>query len=315
MRVNVSGSQPSAPRAAGPMRATSDADTARIPVQRQGPPPSYPPPEAPDETRPPKPREIARARRQRRERRYRLVGLVVLVLTAAMVLLGTVRGWSASRQAGPGAGQDAVARVPGAGDGGAGAGAVASYPASGPGTFGYAAGTGPVIGTDGTLYRFRVAVEDSTGQAPDQFAALAGQVLGDRRGWTAAGAARFQRVPQNAPAEFTLYLATPGTSQQMCAKGGLHTRGYISCHLAGQVIINLARWLAAVPGYGAPLSAYRAYALNHEIGRQLGYGNAFCPGPGQPAPVMQQQSLGLSGCVANAWPYLAGKLYQGNPIP
>lgn len=185
---------------------------------------------------------------------------------------------------------------------------------AGAGAFGFADGTGPVLGAAGSVLRYRVAVEEGTGHGAAEFAMEVDAILGDPRGWT-QDAVRFQRVPQAAPADFTIYLASPITSEALCAMGGLHTEGFTSCRLPGQVIINLARWLAAVPDYGAPIDVYRAYALNHETGHELGYGHEACPAPGRPAPVMQQQTYGLQGCVANGWPYLEGVRYSGPPTP
>jgi hypothetical protein len=191
----------------------------------------------------------------------------------------------------------------------------AAVPANGTNAFSYSVGTGPVLGTAGPVRRFRVAVEDGMGLDPAGFAAAAERVLGDPHSWIAAGELRFQRVPKSAEADFTLYLATPGTSEQMCAVGGLDTDGYTSCRLPGQVIINARRWTEAVPNYGAPLGDYQAYAVNHEVGHQLGYGHEDCPAPGAPAPVMEQQTLGLRGCVANSWPYVDGQRYTGPAVP
>jgi Protein of unknown function (DUF3152) len=183
------------------------------------------------------------------------------------------------------------------------------------GTFTFVSGYGPVLGTAGTLRRFRVAVEKTIGQGDGgDFADEIDRTLGDPRSWIASRQVRLQRVPREAAAEFTIYLASARTSEHMCAAGGLSTDGYTSCRLPGQVIINDARWQGAVPGYGAPISMYRAYAINHEVGHQLGHGHEACPGKGMPAPVMQQQTYGLKGCVANAWPYVDGKRYAGAPI-
>ena len=181
--------------------------------------------------------------------------------------------------------------------------------------FRYAAGYGPVLGTAGTLRRFKVAVERTLeqGNAGD-FADEIDEALGDSRGWTASRKLRFQRVPGSSEAEFTIYLAAPHTSKRMCAAGGLSTDTFTSCRLPGQVIINNDRWQDGTSDYDAPLRTYRAYTINHEVGHQLGHGHEACAGAGSPAPVMQQQTYGLKGCVANAWPYLDGKRNSGEPI-
>ncbi|NMO54929.1 DUF3152 domain-containing protein [Actinoplanes sp. TBRC 11911] len=188
----------------------------------------------------------------------------------------------------------------------------------GPGTsgrFAYAPGYGPVLGTAGKIRRYRVAVElPASGSLAAGFAYEVDRVLGDPRGWIAARDVRLRRVPHTAYAEFTIFLASAGTSRRMCSQGGLDTGGYTSCRLPGRVIINGARWHGAVAGYGAPLGTYRAYAVNHEVGHQLGHGHEGCPGRGRPAPVMMQQTYGLEGCTPNPWPYLKGRRYAGPPV-
>ncbi|MEO3777091.1 DUF3152 domain-containing protein [Micromonospora sp. B11E3] len=258
----------------------------------------------------PSPDDGARARRS--GRRALLGGLAALVAVGAGAAL-VLGGGPASGPAGPHATH--VARQSGA-SGPAGAtdrAAPRGWPSSGAGQFAGAEGESPVRGGGGPLRRYRVAVENGVGQDADAFAATVDEVLGDPRSWIASGELRLQRVADRA-ADFTVYLATPATSERMCALGGLTTDGYTSCRLPGQVIINLARWMEAVPDYGAPLDVYRTYVVNHEVGHELGEVHQACPGPGAPAPVMQQQTYGLDGCVANPWPYLDGRRYEGEPV-
>ena len=194
------------------------------------------------------------------------------------------------------------------------AGRPIAVPPTGSGAFAAAAAGGPVHGGAGRLHRYRVEVEGGTGQDPAEVAAIVDAVLGDPRSWIGGGNVRLQLVPAGAPADFTVLLASPVTSEAICATGGLKTDGYSSCRLPGRVVLNLARWLTGVPNYGASLEEYRRYLVNHEVGHQLGHGHEACPGAGQPAPVMQQQTYGLKGCVANAWPYIGGRRYAGRPV-
>jgi hypothetical protein len=189
-----------------------------------------------------------------------------------------------------------------------------AYPATGPNTYLVAPADSVIFGTAGALVRYRVAVEAGSPVAVEEFAAVVDATLSDPRSWIAGHDVRLQRIAGEGYA-FTVYLVTPGTAERLCAAGGfdivMHGEPYTSCRVGGRVVINLARYLTAIPDYGAALQTYRQYAINHEVGHALGHDHELCPGQGRPAPVMQQQTFGLQGCVANAWPYLDGHRYAG----
>jgi hypothetical protein len=188
-------------------------------------------------------------------------------------------------------------------------------PAEGTGTFGYATGSEQALGTAGAIQRYRVAVENGSGYDLAAFTAEVDAILGEPRGWAGGHDRRFQRVAEKATTEFTVFLATPGTVDKLCSAAGLHTERILSCRLPGQLLINLDRWQNSVPGYGTPLAEYRAFALNHELGHQLGLGHHACAGPGWRAPVMAQQSIDLDGCTPNGWPYPDGAFHPGATVP
>jgi hypothetical protein len=160
-------------------------------------------------------------------------------------------------------------------------------------------------GTDrqgsGTAKTYRVEVETGTGESVPAFTTVVDATLMNPASWVGQGRWSLQRVAGN-DADFVIRLATPATVDKVCASVGLHTGGYVSCRAGEYVMINLDRWLHAVPDYRGDVALYRQYLINHEVGHQLGYGHLTCPGPGRKAPVMQQQTFGLKGCLANAWP-------------
>lgn len=184
-----------------------------------------------------------------------------------------------------------------------------TYPIQGTAGYSILPADPAVIGAGGRLYTFRLAIEGGIkGIDRAAFARFVRETYGAPQGWASAGQYRFRQVGPGQVADFTLMLVTPATRDVLCG-GGFDQ--YTSCRIGDRVVLNVARWVNGVPDYGAPLAAYRQYMINHETGHRLGRGHELCPGPGQPAPVMEQQTLGLHGCTAYAWPYLNGQRYKG----
>ena len=162
--------------------------------------------------------------------------------------------------------------------------------------------TGERLDPDAVLHTFRVEVEIGIFGGPSVADALSTieAVLGHPRGWTARGDLAFQHV-SSAPPDLSILLASPETVDRLCAP--LDTQGYLSCRNGPRVVLNVERWKAGVPHWDAGLEEYKAYLINHEVGHFLGFGHAFCAKAGASAPVMQQQSVALDGCLPNGWPF------------
>jgi len=179
--------------------------------------------------------------------------------------------------------------------------AAPSYVEQGSGHLSVVPGTSPVYGT-GPLRRLLVEVEDGISVDGLGFAAAVEATLSNPQGWGAGGRRSFQRV--DGEYDFRVALVSPLNAENLCPGAG--TGGYTSCRYLERAVINLARWETAVPEYDREVATYRHYVVNHEVGHTLGNSHVPCPGPGELAPVMQQQTLSLEGCVKNGWPYLDG---------
>lgn len=135
-----------------------------------------------------------------------------------------------------------------------------------------------------------------------EFKLQANQTLNDSRGWARMNV-RFVEVASGG--SFSLVLATASEVGAVPGCGSDY-----SCRSGRYVLINQDRWMGATSSWntaGGSLRDYRHMVVNHETGHWLGHGHSSCGGAGQPAPVMQQQSISLQGCSFNPWP-LASEL-------
>ncbi len=147
--------------------------------------------------------------------------------------------------------------------------------------------------------RFRVEVEDGLAVDPSCFADAVTTILNDPRGWGIPSTRGFQRV-DDLSFDFRLILASPDTTNTLCYPAA--TGGKYSCRNQEKVVLNMMRWEIGAKYFGSDIETYRHYLVNHEVGHYLGNSHRSCPGAGQPAPVMMQQTKGVGECLPNGWP-------------
>ena len=149
---------------------------------------------------------------------------------------------------------------------------------------------------------YDVSTRGAVSASLSEFKLQANQTLNDARGW-ARLKVRFVEVASGG--QFSLVLASAAEVGAIPGCGSDY-----SCRAGRYVLINQDRWMGATSSWnnaGGSLRDYRHMVINHETGHWLGHGHSSCGGAGQPAPVMQQQSMDLQGCSFNPWP-LASEL-------
>lgn len=129
------------------------------------------------------------------------------------------------------------------------------------------------------------------------------RTLNNPQGWPRAGATFTLGDANAGNCDFTMYLAQ---ADQVTTFSADCSDEY-SCRVGDDVIINEDRWNGATKQLikaGLTLQRYREMVINHEVGHRLGHidNEPTCAGPGKPAPLMQEQSMGLNGCTPNEWP-------------
>lgn len=158
-------------------------------------------------------------------------------------------------------------------------------------------------GNELITYTYCVASKGEVGDLTE-FSDTVYSTLNDPRGWPRAGAV-FQEADGTDPNACSMTL-TLAAADQMTSFSTECSDEY-SCRVGNDVIINVDRWNNATEGWlnaGGTVERYRTMVINHEVGHRLGHldNELTCPAVNQPAPLMQQQSMDLLGCVPNEWP-------------
>lgn len=201
--------------------------------------------------------------------------------------------------------------------------AAAELPAGGPftelgsGSYTVVPGTTAQVGT-GELFTYTVEIEDGVQLpgGPAGFAQTVDATLINPKSWIGSGRYAFRRVDSGVP-RMRVSLASQATARTIC---GFRIPFDASCWRGGRVVLSTARWERGAVAFQGNVVAYQQYVVNHEVGHALGFGHKPCVENGGLAPIMMQQTWGVSDdylaalgtdnvtadgkvCTANPWPY------------
>jgi len=140
--------------------------------------------------------------------------------------------------------------------------------------------------------RYTTSVDSDVDYDSDQFAAEIADSLADPDGWVSEGYV-FERSTRP---RVRIRLSSPET----LGRSGCQHTGLSCAELNGtHMWINARRWMRGSAASGLTLADYRQYVVTHEMGHSLGHDHVGCPGRGEPAPLMMQQTLGIGVCRPN----------------
>ena len=166
-----------------------------------------------------------------------------------------------------------------------------------------ATATAEASGNGVTIFTYCIATNGDVGPTV-AFANTVYETLNDERGWARAGAV-FTQVADDACANADMAIILAQAERMTDYSEGCSTE--YSCRVENDVIVNADRWNGGTDVWlraGGTLARYRTMVINHEVGHRLGHidNEMWCAAPGAAAPLMQEQSMGLDGCVGNEWP-------------
>jgi hypothetical protein len=152
----------------------------------------------------------------------------------------------------------------------------------------------------GDVIRYSVRTNGQVSTSLEDFSAKVAETLNDEHGWKGAGVS-FEEVDNSDTLVIVLSEADLlPTFDEECTPQW-------SCRVGVFAVINDNLWSQASAAWndaGLSLRDYQHMVINHEVGHLLGHfdNESTCAAPGDPAPLMQQQSMDLQGCTFNPWP-------------